>query len=157
MVTYSSSSENVYKSCVLYRILMSKEEDVHARFGRWLYNTLKVENPYIGESAHIQEGITNTVQKGYAAELKIIDWLFEEGDVEDVSKAEVMNFISGRFNNIAQSMGIDLTFDTDPELTKKNMWYYEELDAPKEKDFFDKRATDYTKGARSYDENSLFD
>ena len=89
--------------------------------------------------------------------MKIVEWLFEEGDVEDVTKAEVVNFIAGRFNNIAKSMGLDITFETTPELNKKNMWYYEELQAPKEKDFFDKRVTDYTKGSRSYDANSLFD
>jgi len=135
----------------------SKEENIHAEFGRLLFNILKEENPYIGESLHIQESMRNTLLKGYAAEMKIVDWLFEEGDVEDVTKAEVVNFISGRFNRVAQSMGVEVTFQTDEELTKKNNWFYEELEAPKEKDFFDKRATDYTKGSRSYDINNMFD
>lgn len=135
----------------------TKEEMIHAMFGRYLYDTLVEENPYIGQSTHIVEGLQQTVLKGYAAEMKILDWLFEEGDVEDVTKAEVHNFISGRFNNVAKSMGLTIEFETDPILDAKNMWFYEELEAPKEKDFFVKRPTDYTKGARSYDEDSLFD
>lgn len=130
----------------------SKEEQIHGEFGIYLYNLLKEENPYIGESVHIQESILNIIQKGYVAEMKILDWVFEEGDIEDCTLAEVKNFVTGRFNQAMTHLGVDYRFETDPELDKKNMWFYEELKAPKEKDFFDKRGTDYSKGQKSYDD-----
>ena len=36
------------------------------------------------------------------------------------------------------------------------MWFYEELLSTKEKDFFNKRVTDYSKGTRSVSKDDLF-
>ena len=88
--------------------------------------------------------------------MKILDWVFEEGDLEHVTKEEVMNFVKLRFNEALVDMDIDFRFETNPELTEKNMWFYEELLSTKEKDFFNKRVTDYSKGTRSVSKDDLF-
>lgn len=135
---------------------MTKEEEIHGAFGVEIFNILKEENPYIGESSFIEDTLKNIFIKAEKAEMKILDWVFEEGDLEHVTKDEVMNFVKLRFNEALVDMEIDFRFETDPELTEKNMWFYEELLSTKEKDFFNKRVTDYSKGTRSVSKDDLF-
>ena len=135
---------------------MTKEEEIHGAFGVEIFNILKEENPYIGESSFIEDTLKNIFIKPEKAEMKILDWVFEEGDLEHVTKEEVMNFVKLRFNEALVDMDIDFRFETDPELTEKNMWFYEELLSTKEKDFFNKRVTDYSKGTRSVSKDDLF-
>ena len=135
---------------------MTKEEEIHGAFGVEIFNILKEENPYIGESSFIEDTLKNIFIKAEKAEMKILDWVFEEGDLEHVTKEEVMNFVKLRFNEALVDMDIDFRFETDPELTEKNMWFYEELLSTKEKDFFNKRVTDSSKGTRSVSKDDLF-
>lgn len=134
----------------------SKEEEIHGQFGVELYNILKEENPYIGNSTFIEETIITIFDKAVVAEEKILDWVFSEGDLDHLTKAEVKNFVLGRFNQAMEDMGLEHRYETDPALDAENLWFYEELKAPKEKDFFNKRVTDYSKGTKSITRADLF-
>ena len=148
--------QNTFKGLSNIVEATTKEEEIHGAFGVEIFNILKEENPYIGESSFIEDTLKNIFIKAEKAEMKILDWVFEEGDLEHVTKEEVMNFVKLRFNEALIDMDIDFRFETDPELTEKNMWFYEELLSTKEKDFFNKRVTDYSKGTRSVSKDDLF-
>jgi len=133
----------------------SKEETIHAMFGFDLVNIIKSENPtwwtpelisYIKESTII----------ALDAEIGIINWIFEEGELEWMSKEVVINNIKARFNSSLNSIGIESIFDIDQSLLQETEWFDDEVLVNKNNDFFNKRGTAYNKRSKSITEDDLF-
>ena len=77
---------------------MSKEEDIHGNFGSELINIIKEENPeWFDED--FQKLIYSACNKAYEAECKILDWVFEKGELQFLPKDVIKEFIKKRFND----------------------------------------------------------
>lgn len=132
------------------------EEDIHGKFGIELYRILRVEHPDLFTDEFNQE-ITILAKKGFKAEMKILDWIFEEGDLDFLTKDEVKAFVIDRYNKSLEVLGIDLTFPIKhPDLLKETTWFTVEQLAGKENDFFNKRSTDYSKKQKQITADDLF-
>lgn len=132
-----------------------KEELIHAQFGMWLINKIKEENPswFNGE---FYEKLYRAARKTLAAEEKIIDWIFEQGELEFLPKIWVKEMIKDRLNeSLRQIGGLDI-FDIDPEISAKYQWFKDEIYADTNVDFFYKKSTNYSKNVQSYNEEDLF-
>lgn len=134
----------------------SKEENLHGMFGIDLANIIKEEHPELFTEEHIKE-IIYLAEKALKAELKVIDWIFSDGDLDFLSKETTMNYIKDRFNNAFKEIGIDHRFEVNDELLGKTEWFDEELNATKHTDFFYKRPVNYNKKSQSITEDDLFD
>ena len=134
----------------------SLEEEVHRLFGVYLFRIIKEEHPYIKNSQFIEDTLKTIIDKALLAEDKILDWIFEDGDLPHVSKEEVRNFVLGRFNIALEQMELDNRFETDTKLDNDNLWFYEVIKLPADIDFFKTVPTDYTKGSKSFTKDDLF-
>lgn len=133
----------------------SKEEQIHGLFGIDLINIIKAEHPEWFDAA-FEEDVVRLCEEAYKSEEQVVEWIFEKGDIEFLSKAVVLEFIKQRFNNSLQSIGIRTIFETDPDLLKESDWFYDEVIATKHGDFFNKKSINYNKKGKSITSDDLF-
>lgn len=133
----------------------SKEEQIHGDFGIDVIKIIKKENPtWFGEEYNGK--IQTICEEAYKAESDIIDWIFEEGELDFLPKAVVNEFIKKRFNDSLESIGIDKIFDVDDTLLAQTEWFDDEIIGTKHGDFFVKRSINYSKRTKSITSDDLF-
>ena len=133
----------------------SKEENIHAEFGFDLVNLIKKENPDWWTDELIEDLILST-KEAYEAEMEIIHWIFEEGDLDFLTKKQTLEFIKHRFNLSLNSIGIDSIFETNDTILETTEWFDDEILTTKHTDFFNKRSINYSKKSKSITSNDLF-
>lgn len=133
----------------------SKEEQIHANFGFDLVNTIKRENPDWWTD-DLVEDVKDATMEAFRAEEGILDWIFEYGDLEFLTKQETIEFIKDRFNTSLNEIGIDSIFETNETLLEKTEWFDDEIMVTKHTDFFNKRSINYTKRSKSITDDDLF-
>ena len=133
----------------------SKEEQIHGDFGIDVIKIIKDENPDWFDDAQTQ--LTQDLCKSaYEAESKIVDWIFEAGELDFLPKDVVNEFIKNRFNMSLESIGIEKVFDVDEKLVAETEWFDDEIIGTKHGDFFVKRSIAYTKRSKSITHEDLF-
>lgn len=150
-----NKEKNLFKGISNVVEATSKEEDIHGNFGAEIINIIKSENPDWFDD-ELTDMIQSACKKAYQAECKILDWIFEEGELEFLSKETVQNFIKNRFNNSLAKIDMGPVFEVSPYELDKTMWFEVELTSTKEGDFFDKKQIDYNKKSKSITEDDLF-
>jgi ribonucleoside-diphosphate reductase beta chain len=133
----------------------SKEEDIHAKFGFDLVNTIKSENP-TWWTEELQEDIVDATIDAFDAELGVIDWIFEDGDLDFLSREETIEFVKDRFNRSLKSIGIEPIFTINKRLLESTEWFDDEILTTKHTDFFNKRSINYSKKSKSITADDLF-
>lgn len=133
----------------------SKEEQIHGDFGIDVIKIIKEENP-----EWFDEGYNSMIQEicreAFTAESRIVDWIFENGELDFLPKAVVNEFIKNRFNNSLESIGIEKIFDVDQDLLAQTEWFDDEIIGTKHGDFFVKRSINYSKRTQSITSDDLF-
>ena len=128
----------------------SIDEQTHANAGIYLINQMQQEGHKISESlpkvleAYIQE------------EEALLDWIYEKGELDFFSKADMINFMKYRVDESLVKMGLDKVFNITSEQYRPMAWFEEEVFANSQIDFFASRPTDYTKHDKSITANDLF-
>ena len=133
----------------------SKEEQIHWMFGIDLINIIKSEHPEWFDDEFI-EVIKNACKKSYEAEKTIIDWIFEDWELDFLPKKTVYEFVKNRLNNSLDSIWIERIFQVDEKELQKTDWFDDEIMSTKHGDFFVKRSINYNKRAKSVTSNDLF-
>lgn len=150
-----NKEKNIFKGISNVVEATSKEEDIHGNFGAEIINIIKSENPdWFDEE--FDNLIYSACKKAYQAECGILDWIFEKGELEFLSKETIKHFIMNRFNNSLKKIGISSYFNVDESLLKQTHWFDVEVTATKEGDFFYKKQVDYNKKSKSITEDDLF-
>jgi ribonucleoside-diphosphate reductase beta chain len=150
-----NKEKNLFKGISNVVEATSKEEDIHGNFGAEVINIIKQEHPEWFD-AELEEIIQSACKKAYKAECKILDWIFENGELDFLPKSTVQNFIKNRFNNSLAKIDMKPVFEISPYELDKTMWFEVELTSTKEGDFFDKKQVDYNKKSKSITEDDLF-
>ncbi|WP_203256262.1 ribonucleotide-diphosphate reductase subunit beta [Hyunsoonleella ulvae] len=133
----------------------SKEEQIHGDFGIDVIKIIKKENPsWFGEDYNAK--IQTICMEAYKAESDIIDWIFEDGELDFLPKNVVNEFIKKRFNDSLESIGIDKVFEVNNELIAQTEWFDDEIIGTKHGDFFVKRSINYSKRTKSITSDDLF-
>ena len=133
----------------------SKEEQIHGDFGIDVIKIIKAENPeWFDEDYKVM--IQDMCHEAFNAESKIVDWIFEAGELDFLPKNLVNEFIKHRFNNSLESIGIDKIFDIDQALLAETEWFDDEIIGTKHGDFFVKRSINYSKRTQSITSDDLF-
>lgn len=133
----------------------SKEENLHGEFGVELINTIFEENPEWFDEK-MKEEIYKLTEESYKAEKEVLDWIFEDGELDFLPKYTIEEFIKNRINNSLAAIGLEKVFEVDEKEVEKTDWFTEEVVATKHVDFFEKRSVNYTKRSRSITLDDLF-
>ena len=150
-----NKEKNLFKGISNVVEATSKEEEIHGNFGSEIINIIKKENPEWFDK-EFEDLIYSACEKAYLAECKILDWIFEKGELEFLPKETIENFIKNRFNNSLSKIGMNPIFDVDTILLASTKWFDIEITATKEGDFFYKKQIDYNKKSKAITEDDLF-
>ena len=93
----------------------------------------------------IEEAAKNALQ----LEFDFIDKIFEMGDLENLTKEELKNFIKHRVNTKMADLGLSpivASEDIDKGALKTMKWFDAVIAGKQQTDFFASRVTNYSKG-----------
>jgi ribonucleoside-diphosphate reductase beta chain len=119
------------------------EEVTHYSFGIDLVNIIKEESPQLWDE-YMVELVTDNIKVAYQSELNLIDWFFENGTPEHLTREEVVNFLNYNFNTISKDLGLDISYPVDEKLYyERNEWFTVKVFTTSEPDFFDQNISSY--------------
>ena len=150
-----NKDKNLFKGISNVVEATSKEEDIHGNFGAEIINIIKEEFPEWFDE-EFESLIYSACVKAYEAECKILDWIFEKGELDFLPKDVIKEFIKDRFNNSLHKIGMPPAFLIDVTLLEPTLWFEVEIKSTKEGDFFYKKSIDYNKKSKSITEDDLF-
>jgi ribonucleoside-diphosphate reductase beta chain len=133
----------------------SKEEQIHGDFGIDIIKIIKEENPTWFDEEH-SALVKELCEEAFKSESKLIDWIFEAGELDFLPKDVINEFVKNRFNNSLQSIGIDKVFEVNETLLAQTEWFDDEIIGTKHGDFFVKRSINYSKRTKSITSDDLF-
>tara|TARA_B110000483_G_scaffold12954_1_gene14737 strand:- start:107 stop:841 length:735 start_codon:yes stop_codon:yes gene_type:complete len=150
-----NKEKNLFKGISNVVEATSKEEQIHGDFGIDLINIIKKENPDWFDDDY-NKMIQDICHEAFISESKVVDWIFEEGELDFLPKDVINEFIKQRFNNSLESIGVAKIFEVDEALVKKTEWFDDEIIGTKHGDFFVKRSINYSKRTKSITSDDLF-
>ena len=133
----------------------SKEEQIHGLFGQDVVKTIREENPEMFDE-DLEAEIQDACQQAYEAELDILDWIFEDGELSFLPREHIDEFLKDRFNQSLENVDVDPIFETDDEILEETRWFDEDIMMTKDNDFFSKRSTTYSKHTQSVTADDMF-
>ena len=133
----------------------SVDEQIHARAGIYIVNKIKEEYPEFFDDLSQQE-ILEIVCHSIEVEAEILDWIFQDGELETISKKDLLHFMKFRVDESLQQIGIPKIYNITAEQYRPMQWFEEEIFANSLDDFFAKRPVDYTKHDKSIQATDLF-
>lgn len=133
----------------------SKEEQIHGDFGIDIINIIKKENPDWFDDLYVNK-IHQMCKEAYESEMDIVNWIFEDGELDFIPIKQIDEFLKDRFNRSLESIGFPKLFDVDPSILIDTEWFNDEIIGTKHGDFFVKRSINYSKRTQSITSDDLF-
>jgi ribonucleotide reductase beta subunit family protein with ferritin-like domain len=132
-----------------------REETLHALFGIYVINLIRREHPdWFDDDFYAK--LHRACLKAFEAESKILDWMYEKGELPFLPKVVVLEFIKDRFNQSLLAVDAQPVFETDKSLLQQVRWFDDEIHAENVVDFFHQKSTNYHKFSKSITANDLF-
>ena len=125
-----------------------RDESLHSNAGCWLFRTLMEEHPEFKTKKLIKE-IEEAAHLAIKLEFDFIDKVFEMGDLENLTKNELKNFIKHRVNTKMGDLGLNPIIpssEIDKGALKTMKWFDAVIAGKQQTDFFASRVTNYSKG-----------
>ena len=125
-----------------------RDESLHSEAGCWLFRTLMKEHPEFKTKKLIKE-IEEAAHLALQLEFDFIDKVFEMGDLENLGKDELKNFIRHRVNTKMADLGLKPIIpasEIDKGALKTMKWFDAVIAGKQQTDFFANRVTNYSKG-----------
>ena len=133
----------------------SVDEQLHANAGIYIINKIREEHPGIFDDTMVNN-INRVIKESLEIESEILDWIFEEGEIENIKKLDLLNFMKYRVDDSLTRIGMDKVYEITDLQYKPMMWFEEEVFANSLDDFFAKRPVEYTKHDKSITADDLF-
>ena len=133
----------------------SIDEQLHANAGMYIINKIKAENPEFFDTESINK-IRFMVTESIDIESRLLDWIFEQGQLEFINKKDLLNFMKYRTDESLVKIGIKPVFNIPYEAYEPMAWFEKEVFSNSMDDFFAKRPVDYTKHDKSITASDLF-
>lgn len=119
---------------------------MHSEGGSWTYRTHKREE---GRSVEEMQALELRIQEAalqiYEHEERIIDMMYEKGEIKNCSKADLKIFVKSRLNICLGNLEIKPVFDFDPETNTIETWFYDSINKFVFNDFFSGIGREYVR------------
>jgi len=155
IINWFARYKNVLKDTDQQVKYTRNEENIHALVGMKIINTIREESPELFDD-ELEERIAQEAICAYKAEGKIVDWMINGIQQDNLSAPIVKEFIKNRINNSLDQIGFKTVFNIDNSLIEPTMWFEEELLGNNMTDFFHSRPVEYSKKNQSFDEADIF-
>src|SRR6056300_899947 len=153
-VLYSFQMRNFLKGIGQQMKWSVRDESLHSRMGCQLFRHMCDEYPELLEDS--KESIQKAAGLIQTLEHKYIDKMFEMGDLENLKKEDLKNFINQRLNEKLNELGYQSMFTYDEDSAAQLEWFYHLTGGHTHTDFFALRPTDYSKANEGEDWDDIF-
>jgi ribonucleoside-diphosphate reductase beta chain len=127
-----------------------RDESLHSKAGCWLFRTLLEEQPSLN-TPQLRDKIIEACELSVKLEYDFIDKVFEMGNLENLTKEQLKNFIKARANEKMIELGYNAIYnDVDPNLIKQMDWFGHLTSGVEQQDFFAGRVTSYSKSTADW-------
>lgn len=129
-----------------------KDESLHSEAGCWLFRTFIKENPDLLDDV-LKNEIYDAARLTVQLEDEFIEKAFEKGDLPNLSKSDLKNYIRHRANTKLQDLGLKSNWkNLDKESLERMEWFSVLSSGVELQDFFAGRVTTYSKGLADFEE-----
>jgi len=134
-----------------------RDESLHSKMGCQLFRHMCEEYPELLDE--VKDDVLEAAELMVQMEMQYIDKIFEAGDLENLKKADLKEFIKKRANEKLAELNITPSFVYNEEQADALDWFYHLTGGHTHTDFFAVRPTDYSKAGEdeNWDEDDLFD
>lgn len=152
--SFSSNGKNLLINIADIIDWSQQDEKTHAACAMHMFNILVDENPDIWDD-EFKADIYTAAKVTFEIEVNLIDQIFEMGELDNLPKAVLINFMKARINQSLETMRLKGIFNIDTEMLKEISWFEDNFSALSHKDFFAKRPSEYTKHMVTYSKDSV--
>jgi len=152
--SFSSNGRNLLTNIGEIIDWSALDEQHHAETAVEIFNILKDENPHLWDD-EMKSSIYTAASLTYDIEEKLISQIFELGELPNLTKEELLNFMKDRINKSLVNFGLKPIKTVSETLLNKVQWFEDGLNANAHADFFVKRVTDYTKHLVAFTPDSV--
>jgi ribonucleoside-diphosphate reductase beta chain len=131
------------------------EEALHALAGIRLIGDIRKEHPELFDE-ELEQRIYHEAQEAFKAESKIIDWMVNGYNEENLNAPLLKELIKQRLNTSLEQIGFKPIFEVKEGTDEKVLWFNEDLLGNGMTDFFSSRPIEYSKNSQSFSEDDLF-
>jgi ribonucleoside-diphosphate reductase beta chain len=161
-VLYSFQMRNLLKGIGQQMKWSVRDESLHSKMGCTLFRHMCEEYPDLLEEC--KPAIEEAAKLIVDLELKFIDKIFEQGDLENLKSSDLKEFIKQRTNEKLAELGYnpypggDFYFEVNKKKAENLEWFYHLTGGHTHTDFFAIRPTDYSKAneGENWDANDWF-
>src|SRR5690606_36042759 len=102
----------------------SVDEQIHANAGIYIVNKIKEEYPdFFDETT--KEEIRQIVRNSMEVEAEILDWIFQDGEIENLSKKDLLNFMKFRVDDSLEKIGMEKLYPASTKGIQPLLWFEE--------------------------------
>jgi ribonucleotide reductase beta subunit family protein with ferritin-like domain len=144
--SFSTNGKNLIRNASSGISASVTDELGHSIGGATLYNTLLNEaNLTKDELNYVRSEIIKMATIIYEHESKIIDMIFEKGELQHISAKDLKIFVMSRINECLINIGIQPLY-TNIKNNKIAEWFYNNVNTMQSIDFFNIQGKEYTRG-----------
>lgn len=121
-----------------------RDENLHCQGGAWLFRTLldEMKLPQ-DEIIKLNKYFIKVVEKIYEHECKIVDMIFEKGNMKGITDIQLKNFVESRLDVCLEYLGFDKHFK--PTYNPIAKWFYKNINTSLMVDFFSRMSNEYNR------------
>jgi ribonucleoside-diphosphate reductase beta chain len=126
-----------------------RDENLHGEGGAWAFKQLLSEKLEAGEDVDLSElklRIKNLALELAEHEFRIIDMLFEKGEIEGIDRTQMRTFVKSRIDVCLNKLDINGMYVI--EANPIGEWFYKDINMQKFGDFFASVSADYNRNWR---------
>jgi ribonucleoside-diphosphate reductase beta chain len=153
-VLYSFQLRNLLKGVGQQMKWSVRDESLHSKMGCKLFRHMCSEIDGLKEDC--EDHILKASKIMVELEEKYIDKMFEMGDLENLTKYDLKQFIRKRTNEKLKELGYKENFKYDEKGAKNLDWFYHLTGGHTHTDFFAIRPTDYSKANEGEDFENIW-
>ena len=148
-VLYSFQMRNLLKGIGQQMKWSVRDESLHSKMGCQLFRHMCDEFPELKDE--VRSDVEEAAKLMSEMELKFIDKMFEQGDLENLKKDDLKQFIVKRTNEKLRELGYESMFDYNDKTATNLDWFTHLTGGVTHTDFFAVRPTDYSKAGEGED------
>ena len=128
-----------------------RDENLHSEAGAWTFKKVLNEAIYTDQQyKDLLQRIDKAADHIFDHEVRIIDMIFEEGDIPGLDKDSMQEFVKSRINLCLSNLGLEDKYVVDENPIEE--WFYAGINSTQFGDFFNGIQSEYN---RNWDEGAF--
>lgn len=148
---FQSKGKNKLNNVVRGINFSVRDENLHSMGGAWAFKQLLEETPLSAdEKVALEERIRQSALKICEHERRIVDMIFEKGEIDGISRQQMAVFVESRINVCLSQLGLQPLFERQEDPVSS--WFYKGINDYVFNDFFQGASKEYH---RNWDETGF--